>query len=93
MIVYTPKWEDKTMKASTVNISFNSDLLTEIDRVAEKESRARSELIREAARMYISRKKQWEKIFSFGARQSAALGLTKSDVNTAIKKYRQTKGR
>ena len=81
------------MKASTVNISFNSDLLSEIDRVADQESRARSELIREAARMYISRKKQWEKIFSFGARQSAALGLTQSDVGVAIRQNRLTKGR
>lgn len=79
------------MKASTVNISFNVDLLSEIDRVANQESRARSELIREAARMYIARKKQWEKIFSFGVRQSTALGLKESDVCSAIKKYRQTK--
>ena len=81
------------MKANTVNISFNSDLLHEIDRVADQESRARSELIREAARMYISRKKQWERIFSFGARQSKSLGLTESDVSSAIRKYRLAKGR
>jgi CopG family transcriptional regulator / antitoxin EndoAI len=80
------------MKASTVNISFNDDLLSEIDRVAGQESRARSELIREAARMYISRKKQWERIFSFGIRQSKAAGLTEADVSGAIKQYRQTKG-
>jgi len=81
------------MKASTVNISFNPDLLNEIDRVAGQESRARSELIREAARMYISRKKQWERIFSFGRRQSTALGLTESDISGAIRKYRQAKRR
>ena len=81
------------MKASTVNISFNTDLLSEIDRVAGQESRARSELIREAARMYIARKKQWEKIFAFGARQSAVLGLTPSDVGSAIRQHRQAKGR
>ena len=80
------------MKANTVNISFNAELLVEIDRVADQESRARSELIREAARMYISRKKQWERIFSFGAGQSKSLALTESDVSGAIRKYRRVKG-
>ena len=36
------------MKSSTVNISFNDDLLEKIDKVAREESRSRSELIREA---------------------------------------------
>ncbi|MBF0121839.1 MAG: ribbon-helix-helix protein, CopG family [Candidatus Omnitrophica bacterium] len=81
------------MKTSTVNISFNSDLLEEIDRVAGHESRARSELIREAARMYISRKKQWKKIFSFGTRQAKTSGLKESDVGGAIRQFRHSKGR
>ena len=45
-------------KTSTVNISFRRDLLKEIDEVARTESRTRSELVREAARMYIERKKR-----------------------------------
>jgi len=80
------------MKSSTVNISFNSDLLNEIDRVAREESRARSELIREAARVYIARKKQWETIFAFSGRQVDAQKLTASDVGLAIRQYRQSPG-
>jgi hypothetical protein len=38
-------------KTSTVNISFREDLLNEIDEVARAESRSRSELLREAARL------------------------------------------
>ncbi|MGB5156448.1 MAG: ribbon-helix-helix domain-containing protein [Desulfobacterales bacterium] len=45
------------MDASTVNISFKKDLLQMIDQIAKEEARSRSELIREAARMYIERKK------------------------------------
>lgn len=41
------------MKTVTVNISFRKDLLESIDAVAKRESRTRSELIREAARRYI----------------------------------------
>jgi len=41
------------MKTVTVNISFREELLECIDAVAKRESRTRSELIREAARDYI----------------------------------------
>lgn len=47
------------MKTSTVNIAFKEDLLKEIDKIAEKESRSRSELIREAGR---------EKYLNYGSR-------------------------
>jgi metal-responsive CopG/Arc/MetJ family transcriptional regulator len=54
------------MAVSTVNISFQEDLLEQIDKIAQNEARTRSELIREAARIYIERKKRWESIFSYG---------------------------
>ena len=76
------------MSISTVNISFKDDLLDEIDRVASRESRSRSELIREAARLYIDRKKRWEKIFAFGERQAKKLNLAEADVEAAIRAHR-----
>jgi CopG family transcriptional regulator/antitoxin EndoAI len=48
---------------STANISFNPDLLRQIDEVAQEESRSRSERIREAARTYIERKRRRAQIF------------------------------
>lgn len=42
------------MKTVTVNISFRKDLLESIDAAAKRESRTRSDLLREAARIYIS---------------------------------------
>ena len=41
-----------TMRNLTVNISFQDRLLAEIDAEAKRESRTRSELLREAARLY-----------------------------------------
>jgi len=76
------------MAISTVNISFKEDLLAEIDRVARGESRSRSELIREAARSYIDRKKRWERIFAFGNKQAKKLGLKEGDVQAAIREQR-----
>jgi hypothetical protein len=80
------------MKTSTVNISFQKDLLDGIDQVAREESRSRSELIREAARTYIERKKRWKGIFTFGGQQVKKLGLTEKDIQDEISMFRnQTK--
>lgn len=80
------------MKTGTVNISFQKDLLRQIDDVAAEESRTRSELIREAARMYIERKKTWKDMFAFGKRQAKNLGLKEQDVAEEIRAYRKRKG-
>ena len=79
------------MKTGTVNISFQKGLLNQIDEVAKEESRSRSELIREAARMYIERKKKWKDIFAFGARQASRRMLGEEDVNPEIRAYRKQK--
>lgn len=79
------------MAGSTVNISFNKELLAEIDKTAKQESRTRSELIREAARLYIGRKARWESIFAFGSRQAQRLGLREEDISREIQKYRAKK--
>jgi CopG family transcriptional regulator/antitoxin EndoAI len=79
------------MAGSTVNISFNRELLAEIDKTAKQEARTRSELIREAARLYIDRKSRWERIFAFGSRQVQRLGLREEDVADEIKKSRAKK--
>jgi len=76
-------------KTNTVNISFRKDLLKAIDDVAEKESRSRSELIREAARMYIERKDRWEAIFKTADQAVSARNLTEKDVETEIAAYRK----
>lgn len=55
------------MKANTVNISFKPELLDQIDKIAKEESRTRSELIREAAKLYVKKKNRWKSIFEFGA--------------------------
>ena len=80
------------MESTTVNISFNKDLLKMIDKTAKDEARSRSELIREAARAYIERKSRWDRIFEFGEKQEAKLGFTEKDVPKEIKKFRKRQG-
>ncbi len=73
---------------STVNISFNPDLLRQIDEVAQEESRSRSELLREAARAYIERKRRWAQIFKIGAQTAKSRGITPEILEQEIRSYR-----
>ena len=79
------------MASATVNISFNEDILQQIDEIAKSEARTRSELIREAARLYIERKKKWESIFAYGESLSSNYGFTEEDANKEIENYRKEK--
>ena len=47
-----------------INFVIPSQLLKDVDRLAQKESRSRSELLREAARRYIAEKEQKERDFA-----------------------------
>ena len=59
---------------------------------SQKRRRApRSELLREAARMYIERKQRWEQIFSYGNRQAGTKNLREKDVLDEIRAYRRRK--
>ena len=81
------------MAVSTVNISFQDDLLGQIDKIAQKEARTRSELIREAARIYIERKKKWASIFAYGESLASKYKFTEADLNKEIAKYREEKNK
>ena len=72
------------MSTVTVNISFQDSLLREIDETAKREHRSRSELIREAARLYIQRQCQWDDLFQLGDRTSREQRLTVKDVEEEI---------
>ena len=79
------------MNTTTVNISFQRELLSEIDAMARDESRSRSELLREAVRSYISQKKRWEKIFKYGETVAKKQKLREGDVASEIQAYRKQK--
>ncbi len=79
------------MNTTTVNVSFQGSLLAEIDRVAQTESRSRSELLREAARSYIGRKRRWDDIFRYGKAVAGRGQLTEESVEEEIQAYRRQK--
>ena len=75
----------------TVNISFEKALLKEIDKIAKREHRSRSELIREAARTYIEKKSKWQAIFDFASKTIDKSKLTEADIFQEIKAVRRSK--
>ncbi|MFH0879521.1 MAG: ribbon-helix-helix protein, CopG family [Lentisphaerota bacterium] len=62
-----------------------------MDRVAQTESRSRSELLREAARFYIDRKRRWDKLFAYGKTIAIRGQLTEANVAAEIHSYRKQK--
>lgn len=79
------------MDTTTVNISFQESLLADIDKIARVESRSRSELLREAVRLYIDRKRRWDRIFAYGRAVVTRGNLTEADVASEVQAYRQQK--
>lgn len=77
------------MATVTVNISFPKQLLNDVDAVAKREARTRSELLRVATRMYIERRQRWDKIFAFGRQQAKWLKLKPANVESRIAEYRR----
>ncbi len=78
-------------KTSTVNISFRKDLLNEIDEVAREESRSRSELVREAARLYIARKKRMKSLIESMRQIASEREITPEYIEHEIASYRTEK--
>ena len=65
------------------------ELLGQIDDVARMESRSRSEPIREAARLYLERKRRWQGLFELGSKAGAKAKLTEDDLASEIKDVRK----
>jgi len=79
-----------TMDTATVNLSLPKKLLSQIDQQAKKESRSRSEFLREAARVYLKRMTAWNEIFKYGRQKAKELGIkSEEDVYRMIQDYRQ----
>ncbi len=74
-----------------MSISFEEGLLADIDKLARKEHRSRSELIREAARLYVERRNRWDQIFALGEATARSKGLSERNVAEEIQAHRRSK--
>ncbi len=77
------------MQTQTLNIALPKDLVKKVDEVAKKEYRNRSELIRQALRVYLEDKSEWEQIFKAGEKAMKDMGIkSEKDVNKIVYEYR-----
>lgn len=77
------------MQTQTLNISLPKELVKKIDRVAQKEYRNRSELIREALRIYLKDLMEWDEIFEYGKKVGKKMGIkSEEDVNKIVYEFR-----
>ena len=79
------------MSVAIVEIPFQTDLLQQIDSFVDEKIRSRADVILEATKMYITRKQNWQNIFSLGDRLALTNNLSEADVINEIKAYRREK--
>ena len=81
------------MNTQTLNIALPTDLVKKVDQVAKKEYRNRSELIREALRVYLEDKYEWNEIFKLGEKAMLDRGMKREDeINKIVAEYRHGRG-
>jgi metal-responsive CopG/Arc/MetJ family transcriptional regulator len=79
------------MKSTTINLSLPMPLLRLIDREARAELRTRSELLREAARSYLTKEQRWRILQRYAGGRARASGIrTEADVLEAIASDRKS---
>ena len=80
------------MQTQTFNIALPKDLVKKVDAMAKKEYRNRSELIREALRVYMKDMQEWEEIFEYGKKMGKKMGIkSEEDVNKIVYEFRHGK--
>ena len=80
------------MTYQTFNISLPKDLIVSMDAVAKREYRNRSELIREAVRVYLAETGAWNALFAYGKKQAKRFNIDSEDEVTArVQSYRKGK--
>ena len=80
------------MTSQTFNISLPKDLVDAMDEQARAEYRNRSDLIREAVRVYLADMAAWNSLFAYGGKQAKVNKITsEKDVVKIVSGYRKGK--
>jgi len=78
------------MAVATINLSFDDDLIRQIDLIADTASITRSQLIYNSVKMYINDRKKLQELYAYGEDLAEKNNFTEEDVFEEIKKYRKT---
>lgn len=77
------------MQNQTLNIVLPKELVKKADERAKKEYKNRSELIREALRIYLIDQGEWDEIFEAGEKAAKKMGIkSEKQVNDIVYEFR-----
>lgn len=77
------------MQTQTFNIALPINLVKRVDQRAKREYKNRSELIREALRIYLQDTQEWEEIFESGNKAMKKMGIKSAEeVDKIVYEYR-----
>ncbi len=74
----------------TIKLSIPKDLLNQADKLAKRELRSRSELMRAVLRVYLERRADWDRFFAYADAHTKKMGLKPEDVEEVIREARRT---
>ena len=86
---YSDSVEHRGMATTRVrSLSLPSDLVREAERLAKQEGRTKTEVLREALRLY-SEERRWRGLQRYGAGRARKVRLREPDVDSAIQEFRR----
>lgn len=72
----------------TLSVTLPPEMLSRAEKLARKENRTMSELVREALRHY-ERQRWWEETASYSRTRARALGISEQDVDELVHQARR----
>jgi len=79
------------MAVATINLSFDDDLVKQMDLIANTASITRNQLIYNSVKMYINDRQRLKEIYAHGESIAAKNNFTEEDIFNEIKEYRKNK--
>lgn len=80
------------MQSQTFNIALPRELVKKMDNVAKREYKNRSELIREAVRVYLNDREKWDQIFKAGENAMKEMGIkSEEEVDKIVYEFRHAR--
>jgi metal-responsive CopG/Arc/MetJ family transcriptional regulator len=79
------------METATINLSFDDDMVKQIDYFANNESLTPADLIYNSVKMYIERKKRLQELYTHGENIAIRNNFTEDDIMQEIRNYRKYK--
>lgn len=79
------------MAVATINLTFDEDLVRQMDLIANTASITRTQLIYNSVKMYINDRQRLQELYEYGESLAKNNNFTEKDVFEEIKKYRQNK--